>query len=41
MAVDDSYKALKRKVEAGDLGETHAVQTDCLDQQDPTGESAL
>ena len=25
-------------VDAGDLGDTHAVQTDCLDQQDPTGE---
>lgn len=24
-------------VEAGDLGEIHAVQTCCLDKQDPTG----
>lgn len=25
-------------VESGSLGEIHAVQTTCMDQQDPTGE---
>lgn len=39
-SVDESYQALKKLVDSGDLGETHAVQTDCLDQQDPTGKCA-
>ncbi|CAI6088276.1 unnamed protein product [Clonostachys chloroleuca] len=34
---DDSYRAAKELVEKGDLGEIHAVETTCLDQQDPTG----
>lgn len=35
---DDSYRAAKEMVENGSLGEIHAVETTCLDQQDPTGE---
>lgn len=35
--VDDSYRNVKRMVDAGELGEIHAVETSCLDQQDPTG----
>lgn len=35
---DDSYRAAKEMVESGSLGEIHAVQTTCMDQQDPTGE---
>ncbi|KAJ3463695.1 hypothetical protein MRS44_008481 [Fusarium solani] len=34
---DDSYRAAKELVESGSLGEIHAVETNCLDQQDPTG----
>ncbi|WVW81125.1 hypothetical protein I302_103116 [Kwoniella bestiolae CBS 10118] len=34
---DDSYRSLKKLVEAGELGEIHAVDSTCLDQQDPTG----
>ncbi|GMK58992.1 hypothetical protein CspeluHIS016_0700070 [Cutaneotrichosporon spelunceum] len=34
---DDSYRNVKRMVDAGELGEVHAVETSCLDQQDPTG----
>jgi len=37
MLDDDSYRAAKVLVEDGSLGEIHAVETDCLDQQDPTG----
>lgn len=35
---DDSYRAAKEMAENGSLGEIHAVQTTCMDQQDPTGE---
>lgn len=38
MLDDDSYRAAKEMVENGSLGEIHAVETTCLDQQDPTGE---
>ncbi|KAM0420354.1 hypothetical protein ACHAPT_011896 [Fusarium lateritium] len=31
------YRAAKEMVENGSLGEIHAVETTCLDQQDPTG----
>ncbi|KAF2675733.1 NAD(P)-binding protein [Lentithecium fluviatile CBS 122367] len=34
---DDSYQAAKRMVESGSLGQIHAAETTCLDQQDPTG----
>ncbi|KAG6364511.1 hypothetical protein INS49_006112 [Diaporthe citri] len=34
---DDSCRAAKEMVENGSLGEIHAVETTCLDQQDPTG----
>ncbi|KAJ4294207.1 hypothetical protein N0V90_007897 [Kalmusia sp. IMI 367209] len=34
---DDSYRAAKLMVENGTLGNIHAVETTCLDQQDPTG----
>ncbi|KAI7219921.1 hypothetical protein KC333_g2695 [Hortaea werneckii] len=34
---DDSFRSAKKMVEAGSLGEIHAVETTCLDQQDPTG----
>ncbi|KAL4893493.1 NAD binding Rossmann fold oxidoreductase [Aspergillus ambiguus] len=34
---DDSYRAAKQIVDSGSLGEIHAVETTCLDQQDPTG----
>ncbi|KAL4901554.1 hypothetical protein BDW74DRAFT_187212 [Aspergillus multicolor] len=34
---DNSYRAVKEMVEKGDLGTIHAVETSCLDQQDPTG----
>ncbi|VUC36499.1 unnamed protein product [Clonostachys rosea] len=34
---DESYRAAKEMVEKGELGEIHAVETTCLDQQDPTG----
>ncbi|KAH0847489.1 hypothetical protein AYO21_11635 [Fonsecaea monophora] len=34
---DDSYRAAKEAVKSGSLGEIHAVETTCLDQQDPTG----
>ncbi|EXJ74881.1 oxidoreductase [Cladophialophora psammophila CBS 110553] len=34
---DDSYRAAKLLVENGALGEIHAVETTCLDQQDPSG----
>jgi myo-inositol 2-dehydrogenase/D-chiro-inositol 1-dehydrogenase len=34
---DDSYRNVKRMVDAGELGEVHAVETNCLDQQDPSG----
>lgn len=34
---DDSYRAAKQMVEKSALGEVHAVETTCLDQQDPTG----
>lgn len=36
---DESYRNVKRMVEAGSLGHVHAVETTCLDQQDPTGTS--
>lgn len=36
---DDSYRNVKNMVEAGSLGHVHAVETTCLDQQDPTGTS--
>lgn len=38
---DESYRAAKELVENGSLGEIHAVETTCLDQQDPTGKSSL
>ena len=38
---DDSYRAAKELVESGSLGEIHAVETNCLDQQDPTGKPCL
>lgn len=38
---DDSYRAAREMVENGTLGEIHAVETTCLDQQDPTGEQFL
>lgn len=38
---DDSYRAAKKMVESGSLGEIHAVETTCLDQQDPTGKESL
>lgn len=41
MADDDSYRAAKGMVENGSLGEIHAVETTCLDQQDPTGEQCF
>ncbi|WOO78233.1 scyllo-inositol 2-dehydrogenase (NAD(+)) [Vanrija pseudolonga] len=34
---DESYRSLKTLVDSGDLGDIHAVQTDCLDKQDPSG----
>ncbi|KAF2153606.1 NAD(P)-binding protein [Myriangium duriaei CBS 260.36] len=34
---DDSYRAAKVMVESGSLGTIHAVETTCLDQQDPFG----
>ncbi|XEV01059.1 hypothetical protein FSHL1_006346 [Fusarium sambucinum] len=34
---DDSYRSAKELVESGALGDIHAVETNCLDQQDPTG----
>ena len=34
---DESYRAAKLLAEDGSLGEIHAVETSCLDQQDPTG----
>jgi hypothetical protein len=34
---DDSYRSAKELVESGALGDVHAVETNCLDQQDPTG----
>ncbi|KAM0747028.1 NAD(P)-binding protein [Meredithblackwellia eburnea MCA 4105] len=34
---DDSYRSAKRLVESGSLGKIHAVESTCLDQQDPTG----
>ncbi|BEI82034.1 hypothetical protein CcaverHIS002_0211940 [Cutaneotrichosporon cavernicola] len=34
---DDSYRNVKRMVDGGELGEVHAVETSCLDQQDPSG----
>lgn len=40
-ADDDSYRAAKELVEKGELGEIHAVETTCLDQQDPTGKKLL
>ncbi|KAF2014261.1 NAD binding Rossmann fold oxidoreductase [Aaosphaeria arxii CBS 175.79] len=34
---DDSYRSARTLVESGSLGDIHAVETTCLDQQDPTG----
>jgi myo-inositol 2-dehydrogenase/D-chiro-inositol 1-dehydrogenase len=34
---DDSYRSAKELVKSGALGDIHAVETNCLDQQDPTG----
>ncbi|KAL4948058.1 hypothetical protein BDW69DRAFT_203814 [Aspergillus filifer] len=34
---DESYRHAKQMVESNSLGEIHAVETTCLDQQDPTG----
>ena len=34
---DPSYRATKVMVDNGNLGEIHAVETACIDQQDPTG----
>ncbi|KFZ06248.1 hypothetical protein V501_07592 [Pseudogymnoascus sp. VKM F-4519 (FW-2642)] len=34
---DDSFRATKLLVKDGSLGEIHAVESTCLDQQDPTG----
>ncbi|KAH6723032.1 NAD binding Rossmann fold oxidoreductase [Leptodontidium sp. 2 PMI_412] len=34
---DRSYRHAKQLVEDGSLGEIHAVETCCIDQQDPTG----
>ncbi|KAK5055262.1 hypothetical protein LTR84_013012 [Exophiala bonariae] len=34
---DDSYRAAKLLAEKGSLGEVHAVETHCIDKQDPTG----
>ncbi|KAL4799018.1 NAD binding Rossmann fold oxidoreductase [Aspergillus venezuelensis] len=34
---DDSYRHAKEMVDSNSLGEIHAVETTCLDQQDPTG----
>ncbi|KAK5077350.1 hypothetical protein LTR64_005169 [Lithohypha guttulata] len=34
---DESYRATKAMVENGNLGNIHAVETACIDQQDPTG----
>lgn len=38
MLDDESYRAAKQMVQSGSLGDIHAVETACLDQQDPTGE---
>lgn len=37
-AVDESNRALKKLVDAGELGDIHAVESWCLDAQDPTGQ---
>ncbi|KAK9446820.1 uncharacterized protein V1518DRAFT_407697 [Limtongia smithiae] len=34
---DDSYRTAKKMIDSGSLGEVHAVETSCLDPQDPTG----
>ncbi|KAL1844551.1 hypothetical protein VTK73DRAFT_2320 [Phialemonium thermophilum] len=34
---DESYRAAKDLVARGELGDVHAVESSCLDQQDPTG----
>ncbi|KAG8624211.1 hypothetical protein KVT40_009187 [Elsinoe batatas] len=34
---DDNFRAAKKLVESGALGEVHAVETSSLDKQDPTG----
>ncbi|WVQ89386.1 hypothetical protein IAS59_003143 [Cryptococcus gattii] len=34
---DESNRALKKLVDAGELGDIHAVESWCLDAQDPTG----
>ncbi|KAK9446873.1 NAD binding Rossmann fold oxidoreductase [Limtongia smithiae] len=34
---DDSYNTTKQFIESGALGDVHAVETSCLDPQDPTG----
>ncbi|KAI0891440.1 NAD(P)-binding protein [Annulohypoxylon nitens] len=34
---DESYRAAKQMIDEGQFGEIHAVETACLDQQDPTG----
>ncbi|RAH83151.1 NAD binding Rossmann fold oxidoreductase [Aspergillus japonicus CBS 114.51] len=34
---DESYRQVKQMVQDGALGDVHAVESSCLDQQDPTG----
>ncbi|KAL4736408.1 hypothetical protein BDV11DRAFT_207652 [Aspergillus similis] len=34
---DESYRSAKQTVQNKELGDIHAVETSCLDQQDPTG----
>lgn len=36
---DESYRAAKQMIDEGQFGEIHAVETACLDQQDPTGKN--
>lgn len=37
MLDDESYRATKKMVENGQLGEIHAVEASCLDPQDKNG----
>lgn len=34
---DESYRNAKQMIQSNSLGEIHAIETTCLDQQDPTG----
>ena len=38
---DKSYRTAKTLIDNGELGEIHAVETTCIDQQDPNGKFAI